>query len=195
MLIYKAKRCWVQKNWLWKIRCWRKGLLLVSQTINFLFNFVFRSCYKYNAKRINANETLLPLNTERSVALKNGGYNNGFQRSLVLSMQTLGGAEISRKVKSMFPTIKMVDKKTINEWIRDKIKKVENADNLAKFLRANQKTYTGLTSDMVDHLLIYEHSITNDVKEASERLSKLFYCTEDKDKFAESIVQVSIQYF
>lgn len=169
--------------------------MLVSQTINFLFNFVFRSCYKYNAKRINANETLLPLNTERSVALKNGGYNNGFQRSLVLSMQTLGGAEISRKVKSMFPTIKMVDKKTINEWIRDKIKKVENADNLAKFLRANQKTYTGLTSDMVDHLLIYEHSITNDVKEASERLSKLFYCTEDKDKFAESIVQVSIQYF
>lgn len=107
-------------------------------------------------------------------------------------MQKLGGIGILRKTKLMFPSLKMVNYGNIDKWIRDKIKPINSANDLAKFLKANQPTYKGLTSDMIDHLLVYEHSITQEAKNASERLTRLFYCAEDKGKFSLQIVQVSI---
>lgn len=106
-------------------------------------------------------------------------------------MKKLGGKAIKAKIESMFLKIKMVNQSSIDSWIREKIKPIENADDLAKFLRANQPSYSGLTSDMIDHLLVYEYSLTQDAKVASKRLIKLFFCIEDKDKFSLSVVQVS----
>lgn len=107
-------------------------------------------------------------------------------------MQNLGGTATVLKIEFMFPHIKMVNAANANKWIQ-KINKVKSAEDLAEFLKpSKQPTYTGLTSEMVDHLLVYEHTIIQDAKIASDRLTALFYCPEDKDKFSLSIVQVSI---
>lgn len=148
-------------------------------------------CYHNNSEKIGSGETLPPLQTKHST--RGFDYNTSFQRALVIAMQNLGSSGIVNKVKLLFPKIDMVAHQSVDKWIKKKIKLINSAKDLATFLKANQSTYDGLTSAMVDHILVYEHqrSKSPNITTASDRLTKLFYCIEDKDKFSLEIVQVS----